>query len=247
MVMIRPAGYGPGAPLRQVGGHPLRCCRKRRNRSGCKRSVAGTRPETAARRRSRLRVPSRWAALHGCVCGRSPTRFSRKHKAIRGPGKLCLRGRIDGVYAHLAVYAADLTCPSASGRGVRRPSPCATCNKRALLRELAKAQATFGAAKPGLTALQVLRRRWSGCHRPSRAGSRIHRARLLGQCLAARDVDRQIAEFQLRVAVLNGFTALDRPVTEAVRQVRLGNGKSQRQPLCNRAVGGAPKCRQGCA
>ena len=33
--------------------------------------------------------------------------------------------------------------------------------------------------------------------------------------LAARDFDRQVAEFQIRVAVLNGFTALGIPVTEA--------------------------------
>ena len=32
----------------------------------------------------------------------------------------------------------------------------------------------------------------------------------------ARDFDRQVAEFQVRVAVLNGFTALGMPVTEAV-------------------------------
>ena len=32
----------------------------------------------------------------------------------------------------------------------------------------------------------------------------------------ARDFDRHIAEFQVRVAVLNRFTALGIPVTEAV-------------------------------
>ncbi|MCL7466570.1 IS5/IS1182 family transposase, partial [Phaeovulum sp. NW3] len=32
----------------------------------------------------------------------------------------------------------------------------------------------------------------------------------------ARDFERQVAEFQIRVAVLNGFTALGVPVTEAV-------------------------------
>jgi hypothetical protein len=38
--------------------------------------------------------------------------------------------------------------------------------------------------------------------------------KLLGQRLSARDFDRQVAEFQVRVAVLNGFTALGTPVTE---------------------------------
>ena len=44
----------------------------------------------------------------------------------------------------------------------------------------------------------------------------MHRVKLLSQRLAARDFDRQVGEFQVRVAVLNGFTALGIPVTEAV-------------------------------
>jgi hypothetical protein len=57
-------------------------------------------------------------------------------------------------------------------------------------------------------------RRWSGYHRRSRAETKMHCVKLLGQRLSARDFDRQAAEFQVRVAVLNGFTALGRPVTE---------------------------------
>ena len=59
-------------------------------------------------------------------------------------------------------------------------------------------------------------RRWSGYHRRSRVETRMHCVKLLGQRLMARDFDRQVAEFQVRVAVLNGFTALGIPVTEAV-------------------------------
>jgi len=59
-------------------------------------------------------------------------------------------------------------------------------------------------------------RRWSGYHRRSRVETRMHCVKLLGQRLAARDFDRQVAEFQLRVAVLNGFTALGIPVTEVL-------------------------------
>ena len=40
--------------------------------------------------------------------------------------------------------------------------------------------------------------------------------KLLGQRHMARDFDRQVAEFRVRVAVLNGFTALGILVTEAV-------------------------------
>ena len=43
----------------------------------------------------------------------------------------------------------------------------------------------------------------------------MHCVKLLGQRLTARDSDRQVAEFQVRVAALNGFTALGRPITEA--------------------------------
>ena len=59
-------------------------------------------------------------------------------------------------------------------------------------------------------------RRWSGYHRRSRDETKMHCVKLLGQRLMARDFDRQVAEFQVRVAVLNGFTALGIPVTEAV-------------------------------
>jgi len=38
----------------------------------------------------------------------------------------------------------------------------------------------------------------------------------LGQYLMARDFDRQLAEFQVRVAVLNGFTALSIPVSKVM-------------------------------
>jgi hypothetical protein len=45
---------------------------------------------------------------------------------------------------------------------------------------------------------------------------KVREAKLLGQRLMARDFDRQVAEFQVRVAVLNGFTALGIPVTKVV-------------------------------
>ena len=42
----------------------------------------------------------------------------------------------------------------------------------------------------------------------------MHCVKLLGQHLMARDFDRQVAEFQVRIAALNGFTALGIPVTK---------------------------------
>jgi len=44
----------------------------------------------------------------------------------------------------------------------------------------------------------------------------MHCVKMLGQRLAARDFDRQVAKFQVRVTVLNGFTALGTPITETV-------------------------------
>jgi hypothetical protein len=43
----------------------------------------------------------------------------------------------------------------------------------------------------------------------------MHCVKLLGQRPMARDFDRQVAELQVRIDVLNGFTALGIPVTEA--------------------------------
>ena len=48
--------------------------------------------------------------------------------------------------------------------------------------------------------------------------------KLLGQSLMARDFDRQVAELQVRIAVLNGYTALGIPVTGATGRVCPGKG-----------------------
>ena len=57
---------------------------------------------------------------------------------------------------------------------------------------------------------------WSGYHRRSRVETKMHCLKLMGQSLMARDFDRQVAEIQIRIAVLNRYTALGIPVTEAV-------------------------------
>ena len=44
----------------------------------------------------------------------------------------------------------------------------------------------------------------------------MHCVKLLGQRLMARDFDRQVAEVQIRIAVMNRYTALGIPVTKAV-------------------------------
>ncbi len=79
----------------------------------------------------------------------------------------------------------------------------------------------------------------SGHHRRSRTETGMHRVKFLGQRLSARDFDRLVAEFQARVAVLNGFTGLGTPITEVAGQVCPRNGGRQSADPCNRAGSGS--------
>jgi hypothetical protein len=49
------------------------------------------------------------------------------------------------------------------------------------------------------------------------AGQRMHCVKLLGQSLMAPDFDRQVAEIQIRAAILNSFIALGIPKTRALK------------------------------
>lgn len=60
----------------------------------------------------------------------------------------------------------------------------------------------------------------------------MHCVKLMGQSLMARDFERQVAEVQIRIAVLNRYTALGIPVTEAVVKSVWGKGKLAFQPIC---------------
>lgn len=60
---------------------------------------------------------------------------------------------------------------------------------------------------------RALWRKLSGYHRRSRVETKMHCLKLLGQNLMARDFDRQVAEVQIRAAILNGYTALGIPET----------------------------------
>ena len=62
---------------------------------------------------------------------------------------------------------------------------------------------------------RALWRNLTGYHRRSRVETKMHCVKLLGQRLSARDFDRQVAEIQIRAAILNGFTALGIPHTVA--------------------------------
>ena len=56
-------------------------------------------------------------------------------------------------------------------------------------------------------------KRWSGYHRRSLVETKMRCVKLMGERVNARDFDRQVAELQVRAAILNRFTQLGRPTT----------------------------------
>ena len=56
-------------------------------------------------------------------------------------------------------------------------------------------------------------KKWSGYHQRSLVEIKMRCFKLLGERIMARDFDRQVAELQVRAAVLNRFTRLGTPVT----------------------------------
>lgn len=59
-------------------------------------------------------------------------------------------------------------------------------------------------------------KKWSGYHRRSLVETKMRCFKLLGERVMARDFDRQVAELQVRAAILNRFTRLRTPTTVAV-------------------------------
>jgi len=59
-------------------------------------------------------------------------------------------------------------------------------------------------------------KRWSGYHRRSLVEAKMRCVKLMGERVMARDFDRQVAELQVRAAILNRFTQLGTPETVRV-------------------------------
>ena len=79
-------------------------------------------------------------------------------------------------------------------------------------------------------------RRWSGYHRRSLLETKMRGFKLLGERVMARDFDRQVAELQIRAAILNRFTPLGTLQTQRVGCVRSTEEKARPEfDLCNRA------------
>ncbi|MCU4476914.1 MULTISPECIES: transposase, partial [Acinetobacter] len=61
---------------------------------------------------------------------------------------------------------------------------------------------------------RTLWKKWSGYHRRSLVETKMHCIKLLRDKLSARSFDSQVNEVHARVAVLNRFTELGRPLTQ---------------------------------
>ena len=60
---------------------------------------------------------------------------------------------------------------------------------------------------------RMIWKKWSAYHRRSLVETKMRCFKLLGERVMARDFDRQVAELQVRAALLNRFTRLGTPVT----------------------------------
>lgn len=63
---------------------------------------------------------------------------------------------------------------------------------------------------------RAISKKWSGYHRRSLIETKMRYFKLLGERVMARDFDRQVAELQVRAAILNRFTRLGTPMTVAM-------------------------------
>jgi len=112
-------------------------------------------------------------------------------------------------------WMAPMTCASAtmrSAHAVILPRKNAKPWKTVTAGALARNEALRAAKYLG----RALWRRCNGDHRRSRVETKMQCLKRLGQCLMALTFERQAAEVQVRIAVLNGYTALGIPVTQAV-------------------------------
>lgn len=126
-----------------------------------------------------------------------------------GPDQDIATVTADGAYDTRACHDAIADCGAAAVIPPRRTArPWKPDTTGALARnEILRASKHLGRA---------LWRNWSGYHRRSRVETKMNCVKLLGQRLMSRDFDRQVAEVQIRAALLNRFTALGIPLTVAM-------------------------------
>lgn len=89
-------------------------------------------------------------------------------------------------------------------------------NARAWLENTPGAQARNETVRATRRLGRTIWRRWSGYHRRSLVEAKMRCLKLLGERVVARDFDRQVAELQIRAAILNRITTLGTPQTQRV-------------------------------
>lgn len=120
-------------------------------------------------------------------------------------GKVSADGAYDTRGCHAAI-AARSACAVIPARKNARPWLETTPGAQAR-NEILRATRRLG---------RTIWRRWSGYHRRSLIETKMRCLKLLGERVMARDFDRQVAELQIRAAILNRFTALGTPQTQRV-------------------------------
>jgi len=115
----------------------------------------------------------------------------------------------DGAYDTRACHAAI------AGRGAVAVIPTRR-NGRPWKENAPGADARNGILRSTTRLGRKIWRRWSGYHRRSLVETKMHCFKLLGERVRSRDFDRQVAELQIRAAILNRFTALGTPLTQRV-------------------------------
>ncbi|SNT76810.1 IS5 family transposase [Paracoccus seriniphilus] len=115
----------------------------------------------------------------------------------------------DGAYdtrrCHTAIieHGADAVIPiRRNGRAWKEDCPAALARN-----EILRATRHFGRA---------LWKKWAGYHVRSRVEAQMNRLKLFGERIMSRDPDRQTAEIQIRIAIMNRFSALGRAEIEAI-------------------------------
>jgi hypothetical protein len=120
-------------------------------------------------------------------------------------GTVTADGAYDTRVCHAAVAARKATAvipTRRNGRPRKETTPGAQARN-----EILQANRRFGRA---------IWRNWSGYHRRSLIEAKMRCLKLLGERLSARTSHRQTAEFQIRAALPNRFTALGTPETMRV-------------------------------
>lgn len=118
-------------------------------------------------------------------------------------GSVTADGAFDTRKCHGAIAARDADAVIPPRRNAKPWKPTS-----------ARATARNKAVKVQRYLCRTVWRRWRGYHRQSRAEPKMHFISLISQSLRATDFERQVANMQICITVLNRYTALGVPVTE---------------------------------